>query len=247
MKRYLDRLKPVLPGFVARLVFEKGRVDHLEGRSASEIFRDIYRLNAWGSAESKSGSGSTLSYTAELRNELPEFLQRHGVRSMVDIPCGDFNWMRRADLSGVHYTGLDVVPELIAHNRKKFGGSSRTFAVCDILSGPPPCADLVFCRDLLIHFSYRDALAALRNMVASGSTWLLTTTYRQGRNRSEPTGGFYRINLEETPFLFSPPEAWLADGEGKTAPNGRTLGLWKLAEMDLDGLAGRIGPGLEVF
>jgi hypothetical protein len=133
---------------------------------------------------------------------------------MVDIPCGDFNWMRKVDLSGVHYTGLDVVPELIASNLKKIGRADRDFKVCDILHAPPPEADLIFCRDLLIHFSYRDALAAIRNMVASGNTWLLTTTYRQGRNRLEPTGGFYRINLEEAPFLFPTPAAVLADGEG---------------------------------
>lgn len=240
MKGILDRLKPVLPGFVARLFFEKGRVDNLGGRSASDIFRDIYRLNAWGSAESRSGSGSTLHYTAKLRKELPDFLKHHSVRSMVDIPCGDFNWMRKVDLSGVHYTGLDVVPELIASNLKKFGRADRDFKVCDILHAQPPEADLIFCRDLLIHFSYQDALAAIWNMVASGNTWLLTTTYKQGRNRQEPTGGFYRINLEEAPFLLPTPAAVLADGEGKAAPNGRVLGLWKLSDIDLNALAGRI-------
>jgi len=236
MKRFLDCLKPVLPGVVAKWFFEKGRVENFGGRSAREIFRDIYHLNAWGSAESRSGSGSTLAYTAKLRKELPEFLKIHDVRSMVDIPCGDFNWMRRVDLSCSHYTGLDVVPEIVANNQKKFGGPSRTFDLCDILSEKPPQADLIFCRDLLIHFSYRDALAALRNMVASGSSWLLTTTYRQGRNRPEPTGGFYRINLEQAPFSLSEPEAILADGAGKGAPNGRILGLWNLGDMNLEGL-----------
>lgn len=243
MKGFLDSLKPVLPGVIAKWFFEKGPVKNFAGRSAPEIFRDIYHLNAWGSAESRSGSGSTLAYTAKLRKELPEFLKMHDVRSMVDIPCGDFNWMRRVNLSGIQYTGLDVVPEIVANNQKKFAGSSRAFDLCDVLSERPPQADLIFCRDLLIHFSYSDALAALRNMVASGSTWLLTTTYRQGRNRPESTGGFYRINLEEAPFSLSEPEAVLADGAGKSAPNGRVLGLWKLGNMDLDGLETRIREG----
>jgi len=77
-------------------------------------------------------------------------------------------------------------------------------------------------------------------MVASGNSWLLTTTYRQGKNRSEPTGGFYRINLEDAPFSFAAPVDILADGEGKGAPNGRVLGLWKLGDMDLAGLPERI-------
>jgi hypothetical protein len=237
MKRYLDYLKPILPGFVARCFFEKGQVENLGGRSASEIFRDIYRLNAWGSAESHSGSGSTLAYTTRLRADLPAFLKRYGIKSMVDVPCGDFNWMRKVDLSGIHYTGLDVVPELIAQNQKKFGNLFRTFANCDILTEPPPRANLVFCRDLLIHFSYHDALKALHNIVASGSTWLLTTSYRSGKNRLEPTGGFYRINLEEAPFSFAAPIDILADGEGKRAPNGRILGLWNLGALELNSLA----------
>ena len=239
MKGILDRLKPVIPGFLSKCFFEKGRVETL-GRSASEIFRDIYRLNAWGSAESRSGGGSTLLFTDKLRRELPKFLRAHEIHSMTDLPCGDFNWMRRVELTGICYTGLDVVPELIASNKKQFGGGERGFALCDILHGSPPRSDLIFCRDLLIHFSYADIHLALRNMVASGSTWLLTTTYRQGRNRLQPTGGFFRINLEESPFRFPAPVAFLADGEGKGAPNGRTLGLWKLADIDLDGLAARI-------
>ena len=244
MKGILDRHKRILPGFLSKFFFEKGRVESL-GRSASEIFRDIYRLNAWGSAESRSGGGSTLLFTAKLRKKLPEFLRIHEILTMADLPCGDFNWMRRVDLGEIIYTGLDVVPELIVRNEKQFSGENRKFALCDILRDPPPRADLIFCRDLLIHFSYTDILLALRNMAASGSSWLLTTTYRQGRNRMEPTGGFFRINLEASPFLLSEPVAFLADGEGKGALNGRTLGLWKLTDIDLDSLALRIGSPIE--
>lgn len=239
MKGLLDRLKPVMPGFLRRVFFEKAKVE-TTGRTAAEIFRDIYRFNAWGSAESRSGIGSTLGATARLRSELPEFLKKLGVRSMMDLPCGDFHWMQRVRLDGVTYTGVDIVPDLIERHQRVFARAGRSFLLCDVLQDPPPRADLIFCRDLLIHLSYSDILRALQNMAASGSTWLLTTTFREGRNRLEPTGGFFRINLEQAPFAFPAPADILADGEGKTAPNGRVLGLWKLADLDLQALADRL-------
>ncbi len=244
MKGLLDSLKPFVPRFLQPLFFERGLVDP-RGRSAAEVFREIYRLNAWGSAESRSGVGSTLAFTKRLRAELPGFLERHDVQSLIDVPCGDFNWMRHVDLSGINYLGLDVVPELIERNTHRFGSGRVEFRTLDLLNEVPPRADLVLCRDVLIHFSQSDVARALRNIRASGSTWLLTTTYREGRNRNEPTGGFFRINLEAAPFIFPPADDWLADGEGRHAPCGRKLGLWRLdrlreriAELEKEFLSG---------
>jgi hypothetical protein len=39
---------------------------------------------------------------------------------LLDIPCGDFNWMKLLNL-GVDYIGADIVGELIAENRRRFG------------------------------------------------------------------------------------------------------------------------------
>lgn len=70
-----------------------GVVGHTSaGRSL--IFRRIYRLNRWGSAESASGLGSDSSQTARVRRELPALLARHQVSSLVDAPCGDLFWFR---------------------------------------------------------------------------------------------------------------------------------------------------------
>lgn len=230
MKRLLDAIKPFVPSRLRPLFFEKGLVDPA-GRPAAEVFRDIYRLNAWGSAESRSGVGSTLAFTKRLRAELPGFLAKHGVRSMIDVPCGDFNWMRHVPLGSVRYLGLDVVPELIERNTGRFGSETVSFRTLDLLREVPPRADLILCRDVLIHFSHADVAKALANLLASGSEWLLTTTYREGRNRHEPTGGFFRIHLEAEPFAFPSADDWLADGEGRHAPCGRMLGLWKLSRL----------------
>jgi len=77
------------------------------------IFTQIYRSNAWLDTESKSGPGSTVSRTRLLRPRLTELVRNLGIRSLLDVPCGDFNWMRLTDLPSVEYIGADIVPEII--------------------------------------------------------------------------------------------------------------------------------------
>ena len=79
-----------------------------------DVFTQIYRTNKWGGNESRSGKGSSLAQTQQVRNALPGLLQAFRIRSMLDLPCGDFQWMKEVDLRGVDYLGADIVPELIA-------------------------------------------------------------------------------------------------------------------------------------
>ena len=78
--------------------------------SSKERFREIYLRGTWGGTESASGPGSSVEETRVLRRVLPDILRDMSVRSMLDIPCGDFHWMQHVDLSGVDYVGADVVP-----------------------------------------------------------------------------------------------------------------------------------------
>src|SRR3954451_1153147 len=69
--------------------------------SRARVFQLAYATRAWGSAESGSGQGSELAATENMRAYLPELFQRLQVSKFLDAPCGDWNWMRRVDLSGV--------------------------------------------------------------------------------------------------------------------------------------------------
>ena len=83
------------------------------------IFSKIYNLNLWESLESVSGPGSTLAYTENLRIDLPNFLKDLEIESILDGPCGDFNWMAKTlDFSKISYLGVDVVPKIILNNKK---------------------------------------------------------------------------------------------------------------------------------
>ena len=58
-----------------------------------QIFKEIYANNFWGDPESLSGPGSSEHYTKNLRNQLQKIFSNLKIKSVLDAPCGDFNWM----------------------------------------------------------------------------------------------------------------------------------------------------------
>src|SRR4051812_19402296 len=74
---------------------------HAANPSLEIIFSGIYRNNSWGDPESVSGRGSTLARTEVMRKTLPILLANVRAKSLLDAPCGDFNWMQHVDLGGV--------------------------------------------------------------------------------------------------------------------------------------------------
>src|SRR5688572_32614789 len=77
--------------------------------SLEERFALIYQTNLWFDAESRSGTGSSLESTARLRESLPPWPLRLNAHRLLEVPCGDFNWMSHVDLSRIEYTGGDIV------------------------------------------------------------------------------------------------------------------------------------------
>ena len=58
-------------------------------------------------------------------------LREIGARSLLDIPCGDFRWLREVEL-GVPYIGADIVEELVRANTEMFGSPERSFICLDL-------------------------------------------------------------------------------------------------------------------
>lgn len=141
-----------------------------------EAFRHAYRTNFWAGEESRSGPGSGLDQTDRIRVRLPELFRHLGVRSVLDLPCGEGRWIESVDWRGVSYLGADLLPELVAANVDRTGQPER-YRQLDLTSSPLPAADLLLCRDCLVHLSFADIDRALANIRRSSIRYLLTTTF----------------------------------------------------------------------
>ncbi len=206
----------------------------LSGLSLEERFAQIYETNLWLDAESRSGTGSNLDVTAKLRAGLPPLLHRLQARRLLDVPCGDFNWMSHVDLSGIEYLGADIVESIVQADRKRYESPTRRFMKVDLTGGPLPEADVILCRDCLVHFSFANIFAAFRTMKASGARYLLTTTFPGRRVNKDIVDGDWRpLNLEQPPFLLGAPQDGIL--EECTAEGGayadKTLAVWRVTDL----------------
>ena len=201
--------------------------------SPEDIFTNIYKKEYW-SGINKSGSGSDLIQTIKIRKELPNFLQESKILSMLDLPCGDFFWMREINLDFISYIGGDIVPQLITKNNAKYSSPKRKFILMNILEDPLPKVDLVFCRDLFGHLSYGQIHKALSNLKKSNSTFLLTTSFMERvDNRNITTGDWRPINLMKEPFNFPNPLKVINENctEGDGSFLDKSLCLWRINEV----------------
>ena len=202
-----------------------------------EVFTDHARRYRQFGDESISGPGSTLQRTQELRERLPLLLAHLNVRTLLDAPCGDFNWMQHVTLGLDMYTGVDILTDVIAEHRWRHRRADRRFIRANLIDGALPLADAIFCRDLLPHLAYAEIWSALRSFRRSGATYLITTTFARRRPNRDTSGGNWRtLNLTLPPFNFPPPLLFIDEKctEGGAAFSDKGLGVWRLAELILD-------------
>lgn len=203
-------------------------------RMGMDVFTMHYREGRhWGCVdEFRSGDGSSLKQTEVIRKEFPRLVATYQLQSVLDIPCGDFNWMRTVDLN-IPYTGADIVDDIVRGNERKYACGNRTFVKLDLTRDELPKVDLVLCRDCLFHFSYKDIYLALDRILRSGSIYLLTTTNTGvSQNRDIVTGEFRRLNLQIAPFCL--PKPILLIDEKSPNPNtpDKHLALWRIADLE---------------
>ena len=132
------------------------------------------------------------------------------------------------------YIGADIVPDLIARNRERYGTDQVQFRSLDLTRDKLPRVDVILCRDCLIHFSFRHVDAAIRNFKRSGSTYLLTNSYPAWReNKNIRTGDFRPLNLTLPPFDFPSPLRQINEKHPEEDARffGKILGLWKLSDL----------------
>ena len=197
-------------------------------------FNLIYRFRLFGKSESASGPGSDPKETRVLKENLPLILKDFQVKKLADVPCGDFYWMREIDLRNVKYTGFDIVNELVKKNRIMYPGFN--FEQLDITRQSFTPHDLVLCRDLMVHLTFEQILHAIENIKASGSTFLLATTFPLlSENRDLGKGIWRPLNLEISPFNFGPPIFFLHEASTEhPRESDKGLGVWKIQDIEME-------------
>ncbi|OYV35430.1 MAG: hypothetical protein B7Z80_18415 [Rhodospirillales bacterium 20-64-7] len=140
-------------------------------------FAKVYADGKWGNG---SGPGSLPKNTVSYRALLENFMADNGIRTVTDLGCGDWQISRHVNWSGVQYTGLDAVPDVIANNLKAFGSVNIAFDV-STQPGDLKGGDLLIAKEVLQHLpnalivAYLEAIktryrfALVTNSIAPGA------------------------------------------------------------------------------
>ena len=208
----------------------------LDTLSESDRFTLIYKKSYWkGLGEgSLSGAGSNLDSTDNIRRSLPVVLDKCSINSMLDVPCGDWFWMRHVDLSNVQYTGGDIVDEIVKHNNTKYSDLNVNFYKIDLINDRLKKVDLMFVRDCLVHLTDEQINDALMNIIKSGSKYFMATTFPETaiNNKSTLKDRWRPINLELPPFSLPKPIYLIDDSWcGNSIDANKKMGVWKLSDL----------------
>lgn len=155
-------------------------------RSPKTVFEDIYRHNQWGgkSGEIYSGLGSRGQMATEYVDIVSSFILQRGVKSIVDVGCGDFyisnKLLERAPWP-LSYVGLDSAKSVIDANRACFARKGVVFRWTDVIKEELPSADLCLIRQVLQHLSNRQIAIILRKLRCF--KWVLITEHYPHQDR----------------------------------------------------------------
>jgi SAM-dependent methyltransferase len=180
--------------------------------SVSELFAEIYRSRAWGSRQDArfcSGDGSMREdVVGPYCHQVEAFIRANDIRTIVDLGCGDFTVGSRLLDPLRDYTAIDIVPELLEENRRRYAGMPVTFLYRDIVSGELPEADLCLVRQVLQHLSNAEILHIVPKLLKYRYA-IVTEHVYVGRglrpNVDKPHGPGTRIPRRSGVFLECPP------------------------------------------
>jgi hypothetical protein len=98
-----------------------------------------------------------------------------------------------------------------------------------------PKADIIFCRDCLVHLSNTDISRALGNFRQTGASILITTTFPRHFAQHMQHSGFQHwrpLNLADPPFCMDP-EWIISEGCTETGYEDKSLGVYDLMTSEI--------------
>ncbi len=152
--------------------------------SLADTFDRIYQSNAWGGAASlpKSGTGSADRYVDAYCQLLRPLLKAHGIESVADLGCGDFNTGRAVAGMVREYTGVDISQRMVDANARQYGGDRIRFIQADLTRDPLPPAGAAILRQVLQHLTNAEVMAVLDNVLRTYALAIVTEHIYTGRD-----------------------------------------------------------------
>ncbi|NAS30557.1 methyltransferase domain-containing protein [Flavobacteriaceae bacterium R38] len=122
-----------------------------------DAMEQIYEMKLWGNDDSEFYSGIG-SHHPEIINPyikaVTSFLTSFETPLTVcDLGCGDFNIGKELVKHSKRYIAVDIVTDLIAHNKEKFAAENLEFHCFDIATDSLPQGDCAILRQVLQHLS----------------------------------------------------------------------------------------------
>tara|TARA_B100001113_G_scaffold303808_1_gene263880 strand:- start:141 stop:854 length:714 start_codon:yes stop_codon:yes gene_type:complete len=182
-----------------------------------KIFTSIYKSKHWvqnpndlsNQFISVSGPGSN-TYSDQYKNLIKNFyliIDKYEIKSIIDIPCGDFLWIKKIiHEKKIKYLGVDIVEELIKENKSKYQNENINFSTGDIVSFEiKEKYDLILVRDLLIHLDNIDIIKILNNLKKMNVKYLAINNYEINKNKDVIIGQHRQVNILIEPYNFPRP------------------------------------------
>jgi len=176
-----------------------------------EAMEQVYAMKLWGRNKSDFYSGDG-SHNPELVipyiDVLTSFLTSFNTPLVVcDLGCGDFNVGKQLVQHTKKYVAIDIVKELIEHNKEKFTIENLEFHCLDIAADDLPSGDCVILRQVLQHLSNTEIQCIVRKL-ADFKFVILTEHLPEGdfiSNKDIISGQGIRLKKQSGLNLLAPP------------------------------------------
>lgn len=176
-----------------------------------KAMEQVYEMNLWGNNNSEfySGDGShqpeiVKPYLEVVINFLKSF---KSPISVCDLGCGDFNIGSKLVKYTKKYTAIDIVSDLIKHNKDIFKADNLEFKCLDIALDELPTGDCVLLRQVLQHLSNTE-VKNIANKLANFKYVILTEHLPEGNflpNKDIISGQGIRIKKQSGIDILASP------------------------------------------
>jgi len=176
-----------------------------------EAMEQVYKLKLWGTnnADFYSGAGS---HQPEIINPYIEVLKIFLTSfktpiTVCDLGCGDFNVGKELVKYSKNFVAVDIVEDLIAHNKKHFKEENVVFYCLDIAKDELPKADCAIIRQVLQHVSNAE-IQSIASKLSAFKYVIVTEHLPVGNftsNRNIISGQVIRLKKQSGVNLLAPP------------------------------------------